>query len=67
MKRGVREPRQGFFFQYFIYLFMDRELERAQAREASGRGRGRSRLSGEQGAQCGAQSQDPRDHALSQR
>lgn len=39
----------------FIYL-MEREWEQAGA----GAGRGRSMLSAEQGARCGASSQDPR-------
>ena len=36
-----------------------REWERAQAEGVAGRRRGRSRLPAEQGAQCGAQSQNP--------
>ena len=52
-----------FFFQGF-YLFIWQREERKRERESSSRGaarrrRGRSRLSAEQGAQCGAQSPDP--------
>ena len=43
------------FLFYFIYLT---ERMCAQAGKAAGRGRGRSRLPAEQGAQCGAWSQD---------
>jgi len=43
------------FFKDFIYLF---ERERESISMGSGRGRGRSGLPSEQGAQCGAPSQD---------
>jgi len=45
-----------FFFKDFLYL-TERQRETAQAGGAAGRGR--SRLPIEQGACCGARSQDP--------
>ena len=44
------------FFTDFINLF-ERERDRTSRKRETGRGR--SRLPTEQGAQCGAQSQDP--------
>ena len=48
------------FFEDFIYLGESRrEKESESTSGGRGRGRGRNRLSTEQGAPCGAQSQDP--------
>jgi len=53
-----------FFFFKILFIYL-RERERACAhepvheQEGRGRGRGKSRLSAEQEAQCGAQTQDP--------
>ena len=48
-----------FVFNIFIYSFERRDSERASTNRWMDRERGRSRLPTEQGAQCGARSQDP--------
>ena len=56
--------RKGFFFFKILFTYLThRDRESAQigrvADRAAGRGRGRTRLSAEQTAQHGAQTQDP--------
>jgi len=47
-----------FFFLKILFIYLT-QREKAQAGREAGRERGRSRLSTEQGAGCGARSQDP--------
>ena len=57
-----QEKLWGFFVVFFLKILFDRERHSKRGNTSRGisKGRGRSRLPAKQGAQRGAQSQDPR-------